>query len=170
MSPARDRAPLAEPDQGKPKERRGGALNQALGCTGSQRGPTAAVAEQSRSREPKLRLALRTSMGAHPPPRGPRAQPGVEQGAGTLKPNSWPETSAAATAAPGREEPSKRPACSDSDSARSFHERAEPGRRAALLVASAERGSRPPGEYLRPATTTCSVMLFRLEPGRKWQA
>lgn len=82
---------------------------------------------------------MRTSAGAHPPPRGPSAQPGVGQEARTLKPNSWPETGAAVTAAPGREEPSKRPAYSDSHSARSLHARARA--ESPLLAASAEPSS-----------------------------
>ena len=46
------------------------------------------------------------------------------QEARTLKPNSWPETGAAVTATPGREEPSKRPAFSVSEAAPSLHARA----------------------------------------------
>ncbi|KAK2098357.1 hypothetical protein P7K49_023808, partial [Saguinus oedipus] len=75
---------------------RGGALGQAPGLLGRERGPAAAsISKQSPGGGLEPWLAKRTSAGAHPPPRGRRAQPGVGQEARTLKPNSWPETGAA---------------------------------------------------------------------------
>lgn len=170
MTPTLGREPLAEPAQGHPEERPGGTLSQAPGCKGNQREPAATKRRGAEPRPWTGTLAGLTDFGGRPSPAPrPRAQPGVGQEARTLKPNSWPETGASVTAAPGREEPSKWPACSDSDPARSRL-------RASLGGEPAPRGQRRAGlspllgECLPPATTRCSVKLFGLQPGRRRQA
>lgn len=165
QSPSRSRT------EGSGRETGQGA-EPGTGCNGSQRGPAAAerhrAERQSRARTP----ASFAGLGRDPSPasraREPHAHPGVRQEARTLKPNSWPEADAAVTAAPGREEPSKRPVCLGSDCTESSH--------ASLVGEPASRGqsqvklSPPPSECLQVATPSFSVKFFGLEPGRRWHA